>query len=49
MVENTSIIPYEYQTIIQTLQDNSRFPTKIALDDINFMLWSQLMEMQIVT
>ncbi|KAI9176383.1 hypothetical protein LWI28_002137 [Acer negundo] len=29
-------------------QDNSTFPTGITLDETNYSLWSQLMEMRIV-
>ena len=47
MAENTSIVSHGTPTFIQTLQDNSRFSTEIILDDINYPLWSQLMEMRI--
>ena len=45
--ENTSIVSHGTSTFFQTLQDNSSFPTGIILDDTNYPLWSQLMEMRI--
>ena len=45
--ENTSIVTYGTPNFIQTLQDNSSFSTGIILDDTNYPLWSQLMEMRI--
>ena len=47
MSENTTIVSHGAPTFIQTLQDNSPFPTGIILDDTNYPLWSQLMEMRI--
>ena len=48
MAENSSaIVPNESRVIIQTLQDNTPFPSGIILDDTDFPLWSQLMEIQI--
>ena len=47
MAENTSIVSHGTSSFIQTLQDNSPFPTGIILDDINYHLWSQLMKMRI--
>ncbi|KAK2986457.1 hypothetical protein RJ640_011895 [Escallonia rubra] len=44
------IIPatlYTQQPQIIVQQDNSAFPTGIVLDETNFPLWSQLMEMRI--
>ena len=45
--ENTFIVSHGTPTFIQTLQDNSSFPTGVILDDMNYPLWSQLMEMGI--
>ena len=47
MAKNTSIVSHETPSFIQTLQDNSPFPTGVMLDETNYPLWSQLMEMQI--
>ena len=47
MAENTSIVFYETPFFIQTLQDNSPFPTGVILDETNYPLWSQIMEMRI--
>ena len=47
MTENTSIVSHGAPTFIQTLQDNSSFPTGVILDETNYSLWSQLMEMRI--
>ena len=41
-----AIVPTPTQYII-IHQDNSTFPTRIILDEINYSLWSQLMEMRI--
>lgn len=44
------IIPaasYNPQPSIIVQQDNSAFPTGIVLDETNFPLWSQLMDMRI--
>ncbi|KAJ9552232.1 hypothetical protein OSB04_016277 [Centaurea solstitialis] len=38
--------PHEPRVIVQTVQD-APFPTGIILDDANYPLWSQLMEMRI--
>ena len=43
---STDIIPpLALQVVVH--QDNSAFPTGITLDETNYSLWSQLMEMQI--
>ena len=47
IAENTSIVSHGAPSLIQTLQDNSPFPTEITLDDTNYPLWSQLMEIRI--
>ena len=47
MAENTSIVSHGAPAFIQTLQDNSSFPTGVILDETNYSLWSQLMEMRI--
>ncbi|XP_071916133.1 uncharacterized protein [Coffea arabica] len=41
---SSSVIPHESRIIVQ---DNTPFPSGIILDDTNFPLWSQLMEMRI--
>ncbi|KAG8388025.1 hypothetical protein BUALT_Bualt02G0082300 [Buddleja alternifolia] len=41
---SSSIIPHESRIIVQ---DNTPFPSGIILDDTNYPLWSQLMEMGI--
>ena len=46
MAENTSIVFHGTPSFIQTLQDNSPFPTGVILDETNYPLWSQLMEMR---
>ena len=43
---STAIVPTPTQQII-VHQDNSTFPTGIILDETNYSLWSQLMEMRI--
>ena len=40
----TAIVPTPTQQII-IHQDNSTFPTRIILDETNYSLWSQLIEM----
>ena len=47
MAENTSIVSHETPAFIQTLQDNSPFPTGVILNETNYPLWSQIMEMRI--
>jgi hypothetical protein len=48
MANPTSIIPVPpNNTPIIILQDNSAFPTGIILNETNYPLWSQLMEMRI--
>ena len=47
MAENTSIVSHGTPSFIQTLQDNSPYPTGVILDETNYPLWSQLMEMRI--
>ena len=47
MAKNTSIVSHGTLSFIQTIQDNSPFPTGITLDETNYPLWSQLMEMRI--
>ncbi|KAK4417245.1 hypothetical protein Salat_2550100 [Sesamum alatum] len=41
---SSSIIPHESRIIIQ---DNTTFPSGIILDDTNYPLWLQVMEMRI--
>nr|GMC69464.1 putative transcription factor interactor and regulator CCHC(Zn) family [Ipomoea batatas] len=43
-IPSSSIIPHEPRIIVQ---DNTPFPSGIILDDTNYPLWSQLMEMRI--
>ena len=46
MAEDSTVIPHEPQVTVQkVLPDNTPFPSGIILDDTNFPLWSQLMEM----
>ena len=45
---STELIPTPTQQII-VHQDNFAFPTGIILDETNYPLWSQLMEMRIGT
>lgn len=39
--------PISLPQYVIVYHDNSTFPTSIFLDEINFSLWSQLMEMHI--
>jgi len=48
MANPTSIIPVPLNnTLIIIHQDNSTFPTGIILNETNYLLWSQFMEMRI--
>ena len=47
MAENIFIVSHVAPAFIQTLQDNFPFPTGVILDETNYSLWSQLMEMRI--
>ena len=47
ITENTSIVIYKTPTFIQTFQENFLFPTEIVLNETNYSLWSQLMEIRI--
>ncbi|XP_012845869.1 PREDICTED: uncharacterized protein LOC105965870 [Erythranthe guttata] len=50
MTNSDSIVPTNITNPTQNIviqQDNSAFPTSVILDETNYALWSQLMEMRI--